>query len=322
MGLGLLERAWKPRLPLSLILPLPAETLNSEIQRLAPEQFLLEQGPFVVLLARPSQIPALLLEVGRLREVTFRLVGEGTGAAFDLDTFDQHYDQLILWNREHREVVGAYRLAPADQTLQRHGPAGLYTASLFRLSARFFHELGPAIELGRSFIRPEYQRKPQSLFMLWRGIGRYLDRYPSHRILFGPVSISARYSSEARSAMATYFDHCNGDEHLRRHVQPKRRFRLIGHRTPIERALTLEDLDRIVRSSGVEPDSRGIPVLLRHYLNLGGRVLSVSVDPSFGSCLDALIVVDLRLPGSKLLDRVFGLQSVLPSALHRLPSSN
>lgn len=303
MRIGWWDWAKKGR-PLPPIAPLPSQVLSVEVERLTSDQILHEQGPYVVLVAKPPQIPALLLEVGRLREATFREVGEGTGAAVDLDAFDEHYDQLILWNRERREVVGAYRLTPADQALRRHGPPGLYTASLFQLNAAFFDELGPAIELGRSFIRPEYQRRPQTLLLLWRGIGRYLERYPAHGSLFGPVSISSQYSSAARAAMVEYFERCSEAESLRRLVKPRRRFRGGGAPSGCPRLLTIDELDEYVRRNDAEPDRRGIPVLLRHYLNLGGRVLALSVDPWFGNCLDALVVVNLRQPGTKLRDRV------------------
>lgn len=306
MGFSIFAWAWKPRREEPLIEPVSKETMVSEVRRLGHDQILLEQGPFQVLAVSPRQVPAMLLEIGRLREVTFRQIGEGTGAAVDLDRFDEHYQQLILWNRERQEIVGAYRLAVVDQTVRQYGSSALYTASLFHLSNAFFEELGPAVELGRSFIRAEYQRRPHTLLFLWRGIGRYLERFPRHRTLFGPVSISARYSLQSRSAIAEYLDRSTPDEPLRRHVKPRRRFRSAASGVQREEVLTVEALDQLVRSTGVEPDSRGIPVLLRHYLGLGGRALAVSVDPSFGGCLDALVVVDLRMTETRLLDKILG----------------
>ncbi|MEZ5352904.1 MAG: GNAT family N-acetyltransferase [Bryobacteraceae bacterium] len=168
---------WKPggHGPAPPIPPLPAAQLRREITNLPAGQTLFRQGPFDVVLARAYQIPALMLEIARVREIAFRLAGEGTGKSYDLDRFDEHYEHLVLWDREQCEVAGAYRLITTGNAMARHGRGGLYTASLFHLSGEFFKALGPAVELGRSFVHPAYQRKPHSLLLLWRGIGCYLE---------------------------------------------------------------------------------------------------------------------------------------------------
>jgi putative hemolysin len=124
--------------------------------------------------AEAGAIPHLLDEIGRLREITFRAVGEGTGHARDLDSFDDHYEHLFIWNRKREEVVGAYRVGRVDEIRRRAGTRGLYTASLFRYRSPFFQLLGPTLELGRSFVRPEAQRSFAPLLLLWKGIGEYL----------------------------------------------------------------------------------------------------------------------------------------------------
>ena len=142
-------------------------------------------------------------EIGRLREQTFRASGEGTGKARDLDRFDAYYTHLVLWNQERREIAGAYRICNVQHVLHRYGMRGLYTATLFRFQPKFFAKVGPALELGRSFVHLDYQRQYAPLLVLWKGIGSYLVRHPETPILFGAVSISADYSPASRQVPAT-----------------------------------------------------------------------------------------------------------------------
>ena len=160
-------------------------------------------------LRRGRAIPHLLEEIGRLRELTFRAVGEGTGRARDLDSFDEHYEHLFIWNRKREEVVGAYRVGRIDEIRRRAGQRGLYTASLFHYREPFFQLLGPALELGRSFVRPEAQRSFAPLLLLWKGIGEYLARHPRYLRLLGPVSISNDYRELSRQLLVEFLrSHC------------------------------------------------------------------------------------------------------------------
>ena len=152
------------------------------------------------------QIPLALAEIGRLREITFRSAGEGTGESRDLDRFDPHYLHLFVWNREKREIVGAYRIGDVPRLLARFRRKGLYTESLFRFSSGFLENLGPALELGRSFIRPEYQRQFTPLLLLWKGISAYVWQRPEYAILIGAVTVSNRYSQASRELIARYFE--------------------------------------------------------------------------------------------------------------------
>ena len=153
----------------------PPETLRAEVDSL-PEECLLDQARELrVYLAAAHQIPQTLLEIGRLREITFRAAGEGSGEPLDIDRYDSHYLHLFLWNIDKNEIVGAYRLGDIPRVLARYGTRGLYTKSLFHFQPRFFHRLGPALELGRSFVRPEYQRQFAPLLLLWKGIGQFVS---------------------------------------------------------------------------------------------------------------------------------------------------
>jgi putative hemolysin len=258
----------------------------------------------------------VLREIGRLREKTFREVSEGTGRATDLDRYDEHYVHLFMWNRAQAEVVGSYRMGRVDELLARGGIGALYTSSLFKFKEGFLPRLGPALELGRSFIRAEYQRKPTALALVWRGIGEYLVRNPRYKVLFGPVSISRDYQNLSRRLMVEFLGRERGHETLAALVKPKNPLK--ERLAPDERAVfgplvkDVDDISGLV--SEIEEDNKGMPVLLRHYLRLNARLLCFNVDPAFGHCIDGLIVVDLRTTEPKLLRRFMGEQGHLQFA--------
>jgi putative hemolysin len=149
---------------------------------------------------RYEAAPALMREIGRLRELTFRKVGEGTGRKIDLDEFDQYYQHIVLWDESQLEVVGAYRIAAGDVIYRRLGISGFYTSTLFRFSEEFEKYLPQSLELGRSFVQPNYWNS-QALDYLWHGIGAYMAARPQYNYLFGPVSVSNSYSAEARELL-------------------------------------------------------------------------------------------------------------------------
>jgi putative hemolysin len=283
---------------------IPAAELAGEIAALPPEQVLVESGRFVVYYARAPQIPRVLLEVGRLRELTFREVNEGTGNARDLDEFDPHYNHLLMWDRQDCAIVGAYRFAFTDEVRQAFGPEGLYTSTLFKYKPGFLDLLGPAIELGRSFIVSAYQRKQASLLMIWRGIGQLVVRNPRYKTLFGPVSINPDYQTVSKDLMVQFLRRHRFDDELSSLVKPKRppgRQKLRGSevRALLASVRDIDDVSALV--SEIETDKKGVPVLLRHYLKMNGRLISFNVDPAFGKCLDGLIMVDLTKSDPKLL---------------------
>lgn len=279
--------------------PMPVSSLLLEMRR-AP---LVEMGEYQVFAARGEEIPATLREIGRLREQTFRLAGEGTGQSIDLDRFDTHYHHLYLWNRNEQQIAGAYRLGLVSDIVSRHGLKGLYTRTLFHYEADFLARLGPSIELGRSFITPAYQRGFQPLLMLWKGIGAFvLAQAPAHT-LFGPVSVSADYARLSRELMAGILSQQNGNPDLARLVRPRKPLRPGWDSTP-PLSCDLEELADLV--ADLEADGKSIPVLLRQYLKMGGQLVAFNVDPHFGNCLDGLIVVDLRSTEARLLERYMG----------------
>ncbi len=279
-------------------------TLARELALLPADQKLDEAKELSVWFASAHQIPAILREIGRLRELTFRAVGEGCGRALDLDRFDAHYQQLFIWNREKQEIVGGYRLAhTADVAL-----GDLYSRTLFSFDRRFLTRIGPAVELGRSFVRPEYQRQYAPLLLLWKGIGQYVARRPEAPVLFGAVSISNDYSEISRRLIVRYFQTWQRDAALARLVRPRRPFRKLLVEWEIDSLVQLardpEELGAPIMD--MEPDGKGLPVLLRQYCRLGAKMLGFSVDPKFGNALDGMILVDLRAADRALLDRYMG----------------
>src|SRR5215831_1020830 len=178
--------------------PVPESLLKAEIEALPADQRLVESGQYLILYARASQIPWCLQEIGRLRELTFRAAGEGTGKESDMDLFDSYYLHLFLWDREADAIVGAYRMGLADEILSRYGERGLYTRSLFSYGPKLLRTLNPAIELGRSFVRAEYQRSFSPLLLLWRGISQFVLRSPQYAILFASSARKSGTRSRSR----------------------------------------------------------------------------------------------------------------------------
>lgn len=282
-------------------------TLAAEVMSLRADARLCSLGSIDVLLARGADIPHLLHEIGRLREITFRRVGEGTGRSLDLDRFDRYYEHLIAWDSRQHRVIGGYRLARIDDVRRRHGRTGLYLAGLFEFRDPFFQLLGPTLELGRSFVRAEYQRSFAPLLALWRGIGEYVARNPRYSKLMGPVSISADYDVASRELLVRYLRWHHFDPVLAALVRPRTPYAARAPLNALPRGphalRTIEDLSplmsAVTRGDGERPV--GVPVLLRQYLKLGGRVLGFNVDAGFGHCLDCLTVVDLCRTPDKVL---------------------
>jgi len=285
-----------------------SELIAGEIAKLGPERTLAETDEFSVLLARAAEIPNGLHEIGRLREVAFRRAGEGTGKAVDLDVFDDYYWHLFLWRRKAREIAGAYRLGPTDQIVADRGAKGLYTHSLFRWKRSFLDRIHPALELGRSFVRVEYQKSYAPLLLLWRGIAQFLVRNPKYKVLFGPVSISNNYCSTSRQLMVTFLREYRQSPELAPLVRARNPFRQRPSRLTEELVdATIPDIEELSELvADIETDRKGVPVLLKQYLKLGGKLLAFHVDRNFSRTLDGLIAVDLRKTEVRVLERYMG----------------
>lgn len=267
------------------------------------------QGNLSVYAAHSHEIPDTLKEIGRLREATFRLVGEGTGQDIDLDKYDRYYEHLFLWDEERQCIAGAYRLGRADVILREYGPKGLYTNTLFKYEKPFLAHLESAVEMGRSFITRDYQRNLASLPLLWKGIAHWMVRHPGYKKLFGPVSISQDYDALSRKMMVEFLQGNCLHEDLASFVKPRNPFRYLRTRRLMREFISanLRDVDDCsALISSLETDGKGIPILLKHYLRLNGTILSFNVDKDFSSVIDGLILVDLTETDQRLLTKYMG----------------
>lgn len=252
-------------------------------------------GKQILLLDAHADNPALR-EIGRLRELAFRRVGEGTGARRDLDRYDLHYRHIVLWDEQALTIAGAYRLGEAGPILRERGPAGLYSASLFDYAPAANEFLDGAVELGRSFVQPAYWGS-RSLDYLWQGIGAYLRCRPV-RHLIGPVSLSAALPLAAREWIVHYHRHYFGDPE-----------RLAVARNPFVVSAQVEAEASAAWSGRTQAEALAhlrarldgmgaqLPVLYKQYADVcepdGVRFLAFGVDPAFGGCVDGLVRLDL-----------------------------
>ncbi len=282
--------------------------VGQDVAELPPEALLLRLGHYAVYVARAAQIPNLMHELGRQRELAFRAVGEGTGRSLDLDTYDGHYHHLFVWDERERALAGAYRLGLCDDILRAHGVAGLYSHTLFDYGPSLLRRIEPAIELGRSFVALPYQRSPQGLYLLWRGIGTFLSRHPHYRRLFGPVTISPHYSRLSQNLLVSFLCETLGAPELSPFVMPRQPI------PPTRRAPDLELGARAIEEmqtlseliSHIEPDRKRAPILVEHYARLGGRFIDATIDPAFSNAVDALVLVDLDTADPATLARYMG----------------
>lgn len=276
--------------------PQPSGSIVTEIAGLREAYHLFTIKNYSVFCAPSDQIPVIMNELGRLREITFREVGEGTNQATDVDEFDLYYHQLIIWDDEGGKIVGGYRIGKGHEIYEQFGVKGFYTQSLFKMKREFGETLNQSLELGRSFIVKEYQRKPLPLFLLWKGILYFMLKNPEYRFLIGPVSISNTYSGISkeliiRYIMANYFDYKRAA-----FVKPRNQFKVTTNDENLNAALEnmtsdVHSLDKFI--GDIDQYNSGLPVLLKKYLNLNAKIAAFNVDPKFNDCIDGLLVLDI-----------------------------
>ncbi|MCA8832068.1 lysophospholipid acyltransferase family protein [Hymenobacter pini] len=296
--------------PAAIVPPVAPQLLATDIEQLRRSSCLLRHQEWEVYVAKKAELPHILPEIGRLREVSFRAVGEGTSHETDLDQYDEYYRHLFLYNRATGQVVGAYRIGRGRSIVREFGKRGFYLHSLFRMSKELLPLLRESLELGRSFVRPEFQKHPLPLLLLWKGLAEYIARHPEYRYLIGPVSISNQFSTVSKQVMMGFLQQHFADDALAGLVKPRKqyKFRPLPNTDAelLQRRLhSLEDLQQLVAE--LEPMGMGIPVLLRHYLRQNARIIGFNLDPGFSNTLDGFMVVDAReLPARthRLLSRL------------------
>ena len=281
--------------PKAIVIAANQENMNEEILALRNSDCrLLQSKNYEVFFANASKIPNLLHEIGRLREITFREVGEGTNESIDLDTFDSYYHHLFLWDEDAKKVAGAYRMGLGAEIFPKYGMDGFYLNDLFRFEPELNDMMSKSIEMGRAFIIKEYQQKPMPLFLLWKGIIHTTLRHPEHKFLFGGVSISNQFSGFSKSLMIEFMKSNFYDPYIAQYVHPKKAYKVKlkdADKDFIfdEAESDLNKFDKIIDE--LEPGDLRLPVLIKKYIKQNARVVAFNVDPLFNNSVDGLMYI-------------------------------
>ena len=270
--------------------------LKKEVQNIAEDYLLFNMKNYSVYCAPSIKIPNILNEIGRLREVTFRAVGEGTNRSIDLDEYDLYYYHLFIWDNDTDKIVGAYRVGKGKEVIDRYGLKGFYIHSLFKIRKAMLPILYESIELGRSFIIEDYQRKPLPLFLLWKGILYFLIKNPEYRYLIGPVTISGKYTDVSKELIMKFIIQNHYNNELARYVSSRCKYRVETKDPDVDVMLeasqnNLALLDKMI--GDIEPSSDKLPILLKKYISLNAKIIGFNIDPKFNMCLDGLLILDL-----------------------------
>lgn len=272
------------------------ELIEKEIELLRKDKHVMSEKNYDVFLSSAASMPNIINEIGRLREITFRDIGEGTNKKIDLDEYDFYYNHLFIWDREGRKIVGAYRVGKGDEIYFRYGVKGFYISNLFKIKPGFHTIMKAGLELGRSFVRKEYQQKPLPLFLLWKGLLMFTMQNPSYRYMFGPVSISNNFTTLSKNLIIEFIRKNCYDNRLAKFIKPKKKFE--AELNDLETELleshndSIKSLDSLI--SEIEMNHNKVPVLLRQYIQLNAKIIGFNVDPKFNDSLDGFLVLDIQ----------------------------
>jgi len=292
-----------PKTPRKIATAVRKEVIEGEIEKLREKDArLLQSKNYEVFLAQKKDMPFILNEIGRQREITFRAIGEGTNKAIDLDRFDDFYHHLFLWDDEHKSIVGAYRMGMGSQIFDEHGIDGFYLQDLFGFEPELYGMMRQSIEMGRAYIVKEYQQKPMPLFLLWKGIVHTTLRHPEHKYLIGGVSISNQFSNFSKSLMIEFMKSNYWDPYVAQYIHPKKEFKVKLKDADKEFVFDeteadLNKFDRLINE--VEPGNLRLPVLIKKYIKQNAKVVAFNVDPLFNNSVDGLMYIKIAdLPES------------------------
>lgn len=282
--------------PDKIIDPVPVQFMEEEISGLGKEHHLFSLGGAHIYCAPTAMLPNIMREVGRLREIAFREVGEGTGKQIDTDGFDASFEQLFLWDESGKRIIGGYRVGKGEKLMENSGIRGFYIESLFRIHEKFGEVLRLSIELGRSFVVKDYQKKALSLFLLWKGILYLLLKHPGYRYLIGPVSIPNAFSDLSKSLAVDFLKRNYFNSEFAEYIKPRKKFKPTSDRG-IDMGLfhkyTEKNLNRL--DSFIRDFDRNYktPVLIKKYISVNAEIMGFNIDPMFNNCLDALMILDV-----------------------------
>ena len=284
-----------PKSPKKIVTPASQENMILEVEKLRnADGKLLTSKNYEVFFAAANEIPNVLHEIGRLREITFREVGEGTNESIDIDKFDRYYHHMFLWDADHNCLAGAYRMGLGSEIYPKYGMEGYYLNELFRFEPELHDMMHHSIEMGRAFIIKEYQQKPMPLFLLWRGIIHTTLRYPEHKFLLGGVSISNQFSDFSKSLMIEFMKSNYYDPYIAQYIHPKKEFKVKlkdADKDFIfdEAEADLNKFDKIIDE--LEPGNLRLPVLIKKYIKQNARLVAFNVDPLFNNATDGLMYI-------------------------------
>jgi len=292
-----------PKSPKKIATAVRTEVIEEEIDKIREKECrLLQSKNYEVFLAQAKDIPFILKEIGRQREVTFRAIGEGTNNAIDLDVFDNYYHHLFLWDNQGKNIVGAYRMGMGASIFEAYGIDGFYLQDLFRFEPELYGMMSKSIEMGRAYITKDYQQKPMPLFLLWKGIVHTTLRFPEHKYLIGGVSISNQFSNFSKSLMIEFMKSNYWDPYVAQYVHPKKEFKVKLKDADKEFVFDetkadLNKFDKLIEE--VEPGSLRLPVLIKKYIKQNARMIAFNVDPLFNNAVDGLMYIKIAdLPES------------------------
>ena len=289
-----------------IVKTIDTDILEQEVIQLRDNYLVWAEKNYEVFITPSANIPGIIREIGRLREITFREIGEGTNKSIDLDEYDIYYHHLFIWDKEARMVVGAYRIGLGDEIFYSFGKKGFYINELFKIKSEFTPVLKRSLELGRSFIRKEYQLKPLPLFLLWKGIIKFVADKPRYSYLIGPVSISNSFSKFSKSLIVDYINRNHFDNEMAVFVKPRKKFKVDFSKidTDVLRGNedTFKNLDSLI--SEVETRNMKVPVLLRQYIGLNAKIIGFNIDPKFSDSLDGFLVLDLEKIPQDMLEKL------------------
>lgn len=284
-----------PKNPKQIAKPANHDKILEEVNCLKKGNYrLLQSKNYEVFFVTADKIPNILHEIGRLREITFREVGEGTNESLDLDQYDKYYHHMFLWDDDAQQIAGAYRMGLGADIFAKYGIDGFYLHELFRFEPELFDMMSKSIEMGRAFIIKEYQQKPMPLFLLWKGIVHTTLHYPEHKFLIGGVSISNQFSEFSKSLMIEFMKSNYYDPYIAQYIHPKKEFKVklkdadkdfIFNETEAD----LNKFDKIIDE--LEPGSLRLPVLIKKYIKQNARVVAFNVDPLFNNAVDGLMYI-------------------------------
>lgn len=284
-----------PKAPKKIVTPANESKMIAEVDALRNSDCrLLQSKNYEVFFATAKSVPNILHEIGRLREITFREVGEGTNESIDLDKFDQYYHHMFLWDDETKKIAGAYRMGLGSEIYPKYGIEGFYLNDLFRFEPELHDMMHKSIEMGRAFIIKDYQQKPMPLFLLWKGIIHTTLRYPEHKYLLGGVSISNQFSDFSKSLMIEFMKSNYYDPYIAQYIHPKKAYKVKlkdADKDFIfdEAESDLNKFDKIIDE--LEPGNLRLPVLIKKYIKQNARVVAFNVDPLFNNAIDGLMYI-------------------------------